>query len=153
MQFFNVTSPMVRGSNRLKASSLAELLCGGAPWWGREASIDDFEKPVWALVQRYTAEPENVPYGGRYEGVAGIRRYFEELADCWQIGELDISETIVSEDGKSCAAIGVETQAKALPTGRRADIAFVWIFKTDGDGRFTYVREYNDTHAMYQAFV
>jgi len=97
--------------------------------------------------------PENVPYGGRYEGVAGIRRYFEELADCWQIGELDISEIIVSEDGKSCAAIGVETQAKALPTGRRADIAFVWIFKTDGDGRFTYVREYNDTHAMYQAFV
>jgi len=97
--------------------------------------------------------PDNVPFGGRYEGVAGMSRYFDQLANSWEIGELDIVEVIVSDDGRRCAAIGVETNGKALSTGTRRDIAFVWIFKTDEDGRFTYVREYNDTHAMYQAFV
>ena len=97
--------------------------------------------------------PDNVPFGGRYEGAAGMKRYFDQLAESWEIGGLDIAEVIVSEDGRRCAAIGVETNARALSTDTRRDIAFVWVFKTDEDGRFTYVREYNDTHAMYQAFV
>jgi len=96
--------------------------------------------------------PDNVPFGGRYEGVEGMKRYFDQLANNWEIGALDIAEVIVSGDGKRCAAIGVEANGKALSTGNRRDIAFVWIFKTGDDGRFTYVREYNDTHAMFQAF-
>ena len=118
--------------------------------------ISDMDAAAGMMADGFTWEnrlPDNVPFGGRYEGTTGMQRYFDQLAENWEIGGLDIAEVIVSGDGKRCAAIGVETNGKALSTGVRRDIAFVWIFKTNDDGRFTYVREYNDTHAMYQAFV
>jgi len=62
------------------------------------------------------------------------------------------SELIVSADGRRCAAIGLERAGKALSTGRSCDMAFVWIFKTNDAGQFTYVREYNDTNAIGGTF-
>ncbi len=97
--------------------------------------------------------PENVPFGGRYEGIEGMKTYFAQLGANWEIGGLDFSEIIVSADGRRCAAIGVERNGKALSTGKSCDMAFVWIFKTDDAGRFTYVREFNDTHVIGQTFV
>ena len=117
---------------------------------------NDMDAAAEMMADGFTWEifwPDNVPFGGRYDEVAGMSHYFGQLSNSWEIGELDIVEVIVSDDGRRCAAIGAETNGKALSTGTRRDIAFVWIFKTDEDGRFTYVREYNDTHAMYQAFV
>ena len=55
-------------------------------------------------------------------------------------------------DGRRCAAVGVEKNGKALPTGRVTDMEFVWIFRTNEAGQFSYVREYNDTNVMGQAF-
>ena len=97
--------------------------------------------------------PDNVPFGGRYEGVEGMTAYFAQLAENWEIGGLEISEIIASEDGRRFAAIGVEQNGTALSTGKSCDMAFVWIFKTNEAGQFTYVREYNDTHAIGQTFV
>jgi ketosteroid isomerase-like protein len=89
---------------------------------------------------------------GKLPGVAGLTTYVRQLAENWEIGGLDISEVIVSDDGRRFAAIGVERSGKALSTGKSCDMPFVWIFKTDVDGKFTYVREYNDTHTIGQTF-
>ena len=97
--------------------------------------------------------PDNVPFGGRYEGLDGMKTYFAQLGETWEIGGLDFSEIIVSDDGKRIAAVGVERNGKALATGKSCYMDFVWIFKLDDSGRFTYVREFNDTHTIGQTFV
>ena len=79
--------------------------------------------------------------------------YMHQLAENWEIGGLDISEVIISDGGKCFAAIGVERDGKALATGKNCDMAFVWIFKINDAGQFTYVREYNDTNAIGQNFL
>ena len=76
-----------------------------------------------------------------------------QLAENWEIGGLDISKVIISDGGKRFAAIGVERDGKALATGKSYDMAFVWIFKMNDAGQFTYVREYNDTNAIGQTLL
>jgi len=83
----------------------------------------------------------------------GLTTYMHQLAENWEIGELDILEVIISHGGKRFAAIGVERDGKALATGKNCDMAFVWIFKINDAGQFTYVREYNDTNAIGQTFM
>ncbi len=117
--------------------------------------VTDMDEAAKLMADGFVWEnylPDNVPFGGRYEGVAGMKTYIGQLATNWEIGGLDISEVIVADGGKRFAAIGVERNGKALATGKSCDMAFVWIFKLNDAGQFTYVREYNDTHAMGQTF-
>ena len=62
-------------------------------------------------------------------------------------------KVIISDGGKRFAAIGVERDGKALVTGKNCDMAFLWIFKMNDAGQFTYVREYNDTNAIGRTFL
>ena len=120
------------------------------------ALITDMDKAETMMADGFVWEnflPENVPFGGTYEGIEGMKAYFGELAANWEIGGLDIPEVIVSADGRRFAAIGVEQNGKALSTGKSCNMPFVWIFKTDEAGKFSYVREYNDTHVIGQTFV
>ena len=96
--------------------------------------------------------PEHVPFGGHYVGLVGMKQFFAEMGENWVIGEIVFSDIIISQDGKRCAAVGVEKNGKAIPTGKVTDMEFVWIFRTNEAGQFTYVREYNDTNVMGQAF-
>ena len=118
--------------------------------------MTDMDKAAPMMADGFVWEnylPDHVPFGGRFEGVEGMVTFMRLLADNWEIGELDISEVIVSDDGMRFAAVGVERAGKALSTGKVCDMAFVWIFKTNEDGQFTYVREYNDTNAIGQTFL
>ncbi len=96
--------------------------------------------------------PDHVPFGGRYEGPEGLARYLTQLGETWEIGELAVSETLVSNDGRAFSMIGVEKDGRSLVTGRSCDMAFVWIIKIDDDGKFVSLREYNDTAAMGGTF-
>lgn len=106
---------------------------------------DDF---VW---ENYL--PAHVPFGGRYEGALGMEKYIAQLAENWEIGEILFDEVIVSDDGKKFAVIGAENNGKSLTTGKACDMDTVWIVKLNDDGLFSYVREYNDTNAMGQAWI
>ena len=97
--------------------------------------------------------PEHVPFGGRYEGLEGMKRYIGQLGEHWIIGEIDFFEIVVSEDERKFVAIGMEKEAKAVGTGKSCDMATVWVAKLNESGAFTYVREYNDTDAMGQAWL
>lgn len=96
--------------------------------------------------------PAHVPFGGRYERASGIEKYIALLAEHWEIGEILFDEVIVSEDGKKFTVIGTEKDGKSLKTGKSCDMDTVWIVRLNDDGRFSYVREYNDTHTMGQTW-
>lgn len=117
---------------------LSDLSAAGAQM------ADDF---VW---ENYL--PEHVPFGGLYEGVEGLGQYLQELDQTWEMGELVISETLVSADGKAFSMIGVEKNGRSKLTGRSCDMAFVWVVKTNGNGKYVSLREYNDTAAMGSTF-
>ena len=96
--------------------------------------------------------PGHVPFGGRYDGREGLETYVAQLAENWVLGTVDISEVIVDANGRRLAAIGVERDGRSLSTGKSIDMAFVWLFRLNDDGKFSYVREYNDTYPMGQIF-
>ena len=96
--------------------------------------------------------PSHIPFGGRYEGVSGLRKYLEQLSAAWVIGELVFLEFIFDPETKTLAATGIEKNGKATTTGRTCDMAFVWEFRFAEDGRLAYVREHNDTAAIGATF-
>ena len=113
--------------------------------------VTDVDAATAQLAQGFVWEnylPDHVPFGGRYEGAEGVAAYLEALDATWEIGELDVSETLVSDDQRAFSMIGVERNGRSKVTGRHCDMAFVWVVKVDAEGRFTYLREYNDTAAM-----
>ena len=96
--------------------------------------------------------PSHVPFGGRYEGVAGLQQYLAQLSEKWVIGELVFHDFIFDPETRILAAPGVEKNGKSLETGRACDMPFVWEFRFAPDGKLAYLREYNDTAAIGGTF-
>ena len=92
--------------------------------------------------------PSQVPFGGRYEGKAGLETYLGQIANAWEIGELDFTDFIFDPETQILAATGVEKNGKSTITGRSCDMAFVWEFRFTPYGKLKYLREYNDTAAI-----
>ena len=109
-----------------------------------ELMTDDF---VWENFL-----PAHVPFGGRYEGVAGLQQYLEQLAASWEIGELVFNYYIYDAEARTLAASGVEKAGKSLITGRSCDMDFIWEFRFAEDGKLSYLREYNDTASIGSTF-
>ncbi len=117
--------------------------------------LTDFPACVPMMTDDFVWEnrlPAHVPFGGRYEGVAGLERYLGQLAAAWEIGELVFHDFVFDPESRILAATGVEKDGRALSTGRRCDMEFVWEFRFAGDGRLSYLREYNDTAAIGGTF-
>lgn len=93
--------------------------------------------------------PEHFPFGGRYEGRAGMLRYLEELGAAIEMGPLDMQEWIV--DGNNVAVRG-EEGSLVYATQKRYHMRFVHWLTVDAEGRITNMREFNDTAAMGEAF-
>lgn len=92
--------------------------------------------------------PEELPFGGVYEGPDGVRRYVEELQEHLRIESLKVDEWLCS--GDRVVAIGHET-SRFLANGQSYDMDWVHV-NIVRDGRIVEMREYNDTAAMLEAF-
>lgn len=120
-----------------------------------ELLLSDFPESTKMLADGFVWEnllPSHVPFGGRYEGVSGLEKYMGQLAESWVIGELVFHDFVFDPETRILAATGVEKNGKAISTGRACDMAFVWEFRFDADGKLTYLREYNDTAAIGGTF-
>ena len=117
--------------------------------------LTDFPKFLEAVTEDFVWEnylPPQVPFGGRYEGAAGLQKYLEQLGANWEIGELVFHDFIFDPETNILAGTGVEKNGKSLSTGRTCDMAFIWEFRFTRDGKLKYVREYNDTASIGGTF-
>lgn len=120
-----------------------------------ELLLSDFPECLKMMTDDFVWEnhlPAHVPFGGRYEGAAGLQTYLEQLSAAWVIGELVFTDFIFDPETRILAATGVEKNGKAIATDRACDMAFVWEFRFAEDGRLSYLREYNDTAAIGGTF-
>ena len=120
-----------------------------------ELLLTDFPECLKLTTRDFVWEnflPSHIPFGGRYEGAAGLQNYFEQLSAAWEIGELVFFDFIFDPETKILAATGMEKKGKSTATDRECDMAFVWEFRFTGDGKLAYVREYNDTAAIGGTF-
>ncbi len=92
--------------------------------------------------------PDEFPFGGVYEGPAGVRGYIEEMQSALRIESLKVHEWVTS--GDRVIAIGSET-SRFLHNGQAYDMDWVHV-NTVRDGRIIEMREYNDTAAMLEAY-
>ena len=115
---------------------------------------DDF----MAVVNEWLAEdfvwinnlPEHIPFGGTYNGAAGLGEYGMQLAAAIELKPLHIDEIVIQ--GLTAVVIGVEAGTKVIPTGKSYDMDWVHVAKFNDDGLLTYVREYNQYEEMAAAF-
>lgn len=117
--------------------------------------LSDFPKSLKMISDDFVWEnflPAHIPFGGRYEGAAGLEDYFEQLAENWVIGELVFHNFIFDPETRVLAASGVEKNGKAIATGRACDMAFIWEFRFAENGQLSYLREYNDTASIGATF-
>lgn len=93
--------------------------------------------------------PETVPFGGRYEGRMEVAGYWGKLDETLNMGGMEIDQMIAQDD-----TVVVTGREKSLvkATDRTYDINWVHLFKVKS-GQVFYVREYNNTAEMQQAFV
>ena len=120
-----------------------------------ELLLTDFPACTRMMADDFVWEnflPSQVPFGGRYEGAAGLQTYLEQLAAAWVIGELVFLDFIFDPETQILAATGVEKNGKSILSGRTCDMAFVWEFRFAEDGMLSYIREYNDTAAIGGTF-
>ncbi len=111
-----------------------------------------------AAIERYVAEdivwdnplPENIPFGGRYEGIEGLVRYFTQLASEIEMSPLNFTEIIADED--RVAVVGIEQDTRVIRTGKTYTMPFVHVLKFNQEGKINHVHEYNVTGEMVKAF-
>jgi ketosteroid isomerase-like protein len=96
--------------------------------------------------------PDHVPFGGEYDGHAGLMQYFGELAATFEVGDYVYEEFEFIETGNTVVMVGAETNAKVIPTRKVFDLPFVWVVKFNDEGKICYLREHNDTAAIGDAF-
>lgn len=96
--------------------------------------------------------PANVPFGGEYKGHAGIIEYFEAMGETFELGQYHFDKFEFIETENTVVMSGFEERAKVPATGKIFDLHFVWIVKFNDDGKIQYLREYNDTAAIGDAF-
>ncbi len=96
--------------------------------------------------------PEHVPFGGEYDGHAGLMQYFGEISASFEVGEYVDEEFEFIESDNTMVMVGAENNAKVLSTGKVFDLSFVWVVKFNEEGKICYLREHNDTAAIGDAF-
>ncbi len=111
-----------------------------------------------AAIERYVAEdivwdnplPENIPFGGCYEGIEGLVQYLTQLASEIEMSPLNITEIIVDEN--KAAVVGIERDTRVIRTGKTYTMPFVHVLKFNQEGKINHVHEYNVTGEMVKAF-
>jgi ketosteroid isomerase-like protein len=94
--------------------------------------------------------PDNIPFGGTYQGAEGLLRYLTEINTAIELSPLQFTDLIANDS--VVAAVGVEEDTLVRSTGRRYTMPFVHVLRFETDGKISHVREYNDTREMVAAF-
>ena len=86
--------------------------------------------------------PEYLPYGGEYRGLDELGKLFAQYMEALDIGTAD----------NVLIATGIERDSRVKSTGKPYSMPFVWVIRFNEHGKINYVREYNDTYPMAEAF-
>ena len=93
--------------------------------------------------------PEQIPFGGRYEGTDGFLKYLGEILAAIEMEPLQMDEWVA--DSRTVAVRG-EDNGLVRSNGRRYRMRFVHWLTFDDAGRIAAMREFNDTAALAEAF-
>ncbi len=105
------------------------------------------------LAEKFSWEnplPENIPFGGIYEGADGLLQYLGAINEAIEMSPMHFTDIVANDHVVSL--IGIEENTLVRSTGRRYTMPFVHVIRFDADGRVSHVREYNDTREMVVAF-
>lgn len=111
------------------------------------AVVNDWLAPGFVWINHL---PDHIPFGGVYEGAAGLAQYGGELAAAIELKPLHIDEIIISD--LSAIVIGTERNTRVIPTGKHYDMDYVHVARFNAQGKLTYLREYNQYEGMAAAF-
>ncbi|NIB41504.1 nuclear transport factor 2 family protein [Pseudomaricurvus alkylphenolicus] len=100
-------------------------------------------------IEWHNPMPEQIPFGGEYRGRAAVIAYWTELMAALEMGPMEVDQMVAQDD--TVVVVGRESST-ARSTGKEYQIHWVHLYKIT-DGKIVYVREYNHTAAMLQAFV
>ena len=95
--------------------------------------------------------PEYLPYGGEYRGLDELGKLFAQYMEALDIGKLEFDEYFATADNVLIAT-GIERDSRVKSTGKHYSMPFVWVIRFNEHGKINYVREYNDTYPMAEAF-
>ena len=95
--------------------------------------------------------PEHLPYGGEYRGLGELAELFAQYVAALEIGKIEVEEYFVTADN-AVIATGKECDSRVKSTGKRYTMSFVWVARFNEHGKINYLREYNDTFPMAEAF-
>lgn len=116
--------------------------------------VDDFMQVVTDWISEdfvwINHLPDHIPFGGEYQGKAGLGEYGQQLAAAIELKPLHINEIVVQH--QTVVVIGVEAGTRVLSTNKHYDMDWVHVVKYNTDGLVSYVREYNQYEQMAAAF-
>ncbi len=95
--------------------------------------------------------PPHLPYGGEYRGLNELAKLFAQYMAALEIGKLEFDEYFVTADDVLIVT-GNECESRVKSTGKHYTMPFVWVVRFNEHGKINYVREYNDTYPMAEAF-
>ena len=116
--------------------------------------LSDFETAVGRfLADDFVWEnplPDLIPFGGSYDGAAGLLQYLGQINDAIEMSPLHFTDLVCT--GGVVAAIGTEEKTLVRSTGKSYSMPFVHVVRFNENDRIRHVREYNDTREMVAAF-
>lgn len=106
------------------------------------------EEMLTQNVEWNIPEMRDVPFSGKKNGLDGVKKFFDTLAEKENVERMDVNE-IISQDDK-VVTIG-EYAATVKATNRRYETYFVHLF-TFENGKVARFDEYVDTEAIIKGF-
>ncbi len=94
------------------------------------------------------ADPAIIPWGGHHKGIHGNRKLFRQIFEHMRFEVFEAQEFI---EGSEIVTVLGRTIACMIPSGVRFESEWVHLLKIR-DGKVVTFREYDDTHALVQAF-
>lgn len=95
--------------------------------------------------------PDHLPYGGEYRGLDELAVLLGQYLEALDLGPIEFDEYFVTTN-REVIATGTERDSLVKATGKRYTMPFVWVARFNEDGKIYYLREYNDTYSMAEAF-
>jgi hypothetical protein len=97
----------------------------------------------------FNGRPEDIPFGGRWQGRAGMMDFFRAVGETCEVLAFGPDEVIAL--GEHVLALGHE-RIRVRATGREFETDWAHLFMVQ-DGQIVRVREFYDTAVMAKAFL
>jgi ketosteroid isomerase-like protein len=97
----------------------------------------------------FNGRPEDIPFGGRWQGRAGMMDFFRAVGETCEVLAFGPDEVIAL--GEHVLSLGHE-RIRVRATGREFETDWAHLFMVQ-DGQIVRVREFYDTAVMAKAFL